>query len=199
MKSALLIRHSDRSEISNGREGLDVLLNDKGRLRARQLGKALCARWQRIRTLSSPVRRCIQTCECLREAFECAESVRTSDVLGMPGPFVFGNTDDSFGLLGTVETVKRLLKGVPICNVRSELEGTKILLEFLRREIQCCTDDTVCVFVSHDAVVVPVIHYFLGEMFDENDWLDFLDGLEFQFGSRGMRVTRFECQNALEG
>ena len=61
MKTAFVIRHSNRDSVKNPLNHAVVLLNAEGEKRAREFGKKLSQEFAKIRLYSSPIQRCIQT------------------------------------------------------------------------------------------------------------------------------------------
>ena len=179
MKTAIVIRHSKRDHIENPSEHVKTLLNDEGIELARNLGKLLAKEFKSIKVYSSPIQRCIQT-------------VQLSNVLGEPGPFIYGDAIESFSKLGTTGVVEAIENGKSLPLIRSEAEGTKILLDFVRRETSSSEGDCVTVFVTHDACIAPVINFFTGEFFSENHWIEFLGGLKIKFNTNGLAVERWK-------
>ena len=192
MKTAIVIRHSKRDHIENPSEHVKTLLNDEGIELARNLGKLLAKEFKSIKVYSSPIQRCIQTGEYMQEAFENSSAVQLSNVLGEPGPFIYGDAIESFSKLGTTGVVEAIENGKSLPLIRSEAEGTKILLDFVRRETSSSEGDCVTVFVTHDACIAPVINFFTGEFFSENHWIEFLGGLKIKFNTNGLAVERWK-------
>ncbi len=190
MKTAFVIRHSNRDSVKNPLNHAVVLLNAEGEKRAREFGKKLSQEFEKIRIFSSPIQRCIQTGKCIQEAFDDDSEVQLSTVLGEPGPYVFGDTAELFVTLGTVGVVEGIEKGTPPPFNRKEEEGAKILLDYLRAETAKSDEDTANVFITHDACIAPVIHCFTGEYFDKNHWIGFLGGLKIQFGEGMLNIKR---------
>ena len=190
MKTAFVIRHSNRDSVKNPLNHAVVLLNAEGEKRAREFGKKLSQEFAKIRIFSSPIQRCIQTGKCIQEAFDDDSEVQLSTVLGEPGPYVFGDTSDLFVTLGTVGVVEGIEKRTPPPFNRKEEEGAKILLDYLRAETAKSDEDTANVFITHDACIAPVIHCFTGEYFDKNHWIEFLGGLKIQFGEGMLNIKR---------
>ncbi|MBO7463495.1 MAG: histidine phosphatase family protein, partial [Bacteroidales bacterium] len=182
MKTAFVIRHSNRDSVTNPKNHAEVLLNAEGEKRAREFGKKLAQEFTKIRIYSSPIQRCIQTAKCIQEAFDDDSEVQLSTVLGEPGPYVFGDTAELFVTLGTVGVVEAIENGTPPPFNRKEEEGAKILLDFLRTETNKSDENTANVFITHDACIAPIIHCFTGEYFNKNHWIEFLGGLKIEFG-----------------
>lgn len=192
MKTAFIIRHSKRDSIANPLEHAKVGLNEEGKILTTELGKRLAKEFKSVKVYSSPVGRCIQTGECIQKAFSDDSRPTESTMLGEPGPFVFGDAIESFVKLGTTGVVEAIENGKTLLLIRSEEEGTKLLLDFVREKTLAENEGTAVVFVTHDACIAPVIHFFTGEFFNENHWIEFLGGLKIQFESDFLNVQRFK-------
>ena len=190
VKNVYVIRHSKRDQIENPQEHKRVLLNEEGILMAQKFGENLTEKYSNVKVYSSPVERCIQTGECILKEFHNQEKLQLSDMLGEPGPFVYGDAWESFKNLGTVGVVECLENGKMLPNISSEEIGTKKLLDFIRKEAEHASSNTVLVFVTHDACVAPVINFLTGEYFCENHWIEFLGGLHLQFKKDMLTIKR---------
>ncbi len=190
MKTALIVRHADRDSVTNPSKHAEVLLNTEGEKRAREFGKRLLNDFAKVRIFSSPIQRCIQTGECIQEAFGDDSKIQISNVLGEPGPFVFGDAIESFVTLGTVGVVERIEKGIPMPFIRKEEEGTKVLLDYLRNETDKSDGQTANVFITHDACIAPAINFLIGELFNQEHWIEFLGGLRIDFDAKSLTIKR---------
>lgn len=83
---ALLLRHSIREEFGAGNIGNNTPITDYGKNIAFELGRFL---GRRLRSLhSSPLLRCVQTAQALREGVGCHLDISEHRFLGDPGIFV---------------------------------------------------------------------------------------------------------------
>ncbi len=180
----LLLRHSDRPPLPPGGGGQRVPLTPYGVRRAAKLGELLHGRVERA--AASTARRCIQTASVVLEAAGQEPSVREHDVLGMNGPFVkeLGLARRFSDQLGMGALVRALISGQELKGMRSLHEGTSILLHLIRMRLGLTRDPSrqaepgVTLFVSHDAIIMPVIATCTGDHF-EGSWLDPLAGAAF--------------------
>lgn len=111
-------------------------------------------------------------------------------MLGEPGPFVFGDAADIFVKLGTAGVVEAMETGESLQYIRKEEEGTKILLDYLRAETEKSDNQTANVFITHDACIAPVIHFLIGEFFNQEHWIEFLGGLRIDFDTNSLTIKR---------
>lgn len=190
MKTAYVIRHSKRDEIIDLKAHDLVLLNDEGKTLARNFGKKLSTQHSRIKIISSPIKRCVQTGECILEAFAEKCVIEKSSILGEPGPFVYGDALGNFLELGTAGVVEALENGIELAYMRSEVEGANLLLNFLKQETNKNLPSTASVFITHDSCIAPFINFLTGEYFDETHWIEFLGGLKIQFQEDILNVER---------
>ncbi len=183
MRTAFLIRHAERNPIINPREHAAELLNEKGKTEATYLGIELSKAFNSIAIYSSPITRCIQTGECIAKAFGDDINIHTSNILGEPGPFVFGDAMDSFESLTTKGVVNSMIKGKRLPFIRSITEGSRILLNFIQKETDQHKNDVAIIFISHDAIVAPFINFLTNEEFNQSHWIEFLGGIKILFNS----------------
>ncbi len=73
------------------------------------------------------------------------------------------------------------LAGKPCSFLRSVDDGARLVLECVRE--LCSARGGIGVFISHDAIVMPVIAWATGERFD-GSWLEPLDGIVIE-GMKG--------------
>ena len=190
MKTAFVIRHSERDSVKDPLKHAEVVLNENGMRIAHEFGENLSKSFSKVRVFSSPIERCIQTGKCIQAAFDDNSEIQISDVLGEPGPFVFGDAMESFVMFGTVGVVERIEKGTSMPFIRKEEEGTKVLLDYLRSETEKSDEATANVFITHDACIAPVINFLTGEVFDKNHWIEFLGGLKIQYDKDLINIKR---------
>lgn len=183
MGIAFLIRHAERNQITNSKEHSTVLLNEKGRTEAIKFGIELSKIFSTIILYSSPIYRCIQTGECIAQAFGDNINIHTSNILGEPGPFVFGDAMNSFESLTTKGVVDSMIKGKQLPFIRSIYEGSKTLLDFIQKETHKYKSNVPVIFVSHDAIVAPFINFLTNEEFNQSHWIEFLGGIKILFNS----------------
>ena len=190
MKTAFVIRHSERDSVKDPLKHAEVVLNEEGKRIAYEFGKNLSKTFPKVRVLSSPIERCIQTGKCIQAAFDGDSEIQISNMLGEPGPFVFGDAADIFVKLGTAGVVEAMETGESLQYIRKEEEGTKILLDYLRAETEKSDNQTANVFITHDACIAPVIHFLIGEFFNQEHWIEFLGGLRIDFDTNSLTIKR---------
>lgn len=177
---AVLVRHAERFEIPAGQDGREVALTEAGRAQARRLGERLSpwkARWAEV----SPLPRCVDT------AAEAGLHGATNHLLGAPGPYVVDRVagGQAFRTHGTEHVVRSLIGGTDWPFMRSVEGGARLLLADIRDRLEDRTG--LGLFVSHDAIVMPVVAWATGEPFAE-DWLSPLDGLVLEPTPTGLRA-----------
>ncbi len=177
----LLMRHSIRGPLPKS-GGDEVPLTDEGRNLARQFGGQI-ARAEPPCLLasvhSSPVLRCRQTAQ---EIMNGADRVFPPDpmpCLSLPGIFLLdsGAAVNAWRELGGDEVLRRMSLEVPLplpgmTPVESAVAA--VLIQMFSK-----TDNLpgLHVFVTHDAIVLPVAARLLGQELSMKDWPAFLDGI----------------------
>ncbi len=184
MGIAFLIRHSERNHIINPREHTAELLNEKGKKEAINRGIKLSKIFNSIVIYSSPINRCIQTGECIAQSFGNDINIHKSNILGEPGPFVFGDAMETFESLTTKGVVDSMIKRKQLPFIRSIDEGSKILLDFIQKETNRYDSNAAVIFISHDAIIAPFINFLTHEKFNQSHWIEFLGGIKISFNSK---------------
>lgn len=178
-KLCLIIRHSERNHIPKGKHDIETLLNEKGMQRAKEFGKILKP-FENIKIISSPVERCKETAKYILEGFgNRGKEILLSNVLGEPGPYVYdGKIAVNYFINQSVyEVVKRQQNGEILNGICPIEKGSKILFDFAVNEFQKIDNKAILILVTHDAIVAPFVNFYFKEWFDENNWVDFLDGV----------------------
>lgn len=188
--NAIVIRHSDRDKMDIGQT--EQPLNTEGIIHAEKLGTELMG-FADYAFYSSPVDRCQQTVEYIqRGIFQGSEKKQNtlSSLLGKPGVFVIDRKNNAFLTLSCREVVVKQLSHEKQYGIRDTVEGAKLLIDYIVGEMEKATDGCLLVFVTHDAIVAPVIFELTGEMFGYENWPEFSDGFIIEQNTDGYKVIR---------
>lgn len=175
---ALIIRHADRAGELNQIVSREEGLNQVGRERSVALGSYL-TRFSEIRSYSSPIGRCIETCELVSKGFGNAPKPEPTEFLGMSAPFM---TDPKgayvkmreIGLLGFIDAyVHDSLDRRLVLPCR---EGTEMMFNYAIERIRGMKGG-VGIFVTHDMIITPAMSYYFGYDFKGKGLAPFLDGI----------------------
>lgn len=172
---AVLLRHSVRDEIPPGADGDDVPITDAGVRIARGLGEQIGDRLAGIR--ASPLRRCIQTGEAIRETAGVDCRIAGDTMLGGPGAYVADaeQSETAIDELGAREVMRRLVDGDEMPGWHHGLSATRRLAGHMIAHSN--SDRGLHLFVSHRLLVAVSGALALDdELTDEHD-PHFLDGL----------------------
>ncbi len=184
---ALMLRHAERPEIPTGGFGYDLPLTEEGYRQASEIGGMLGGRLGELATRAVP--RCVHTAQAIREGASARVPIKTDWRLGDPGVWVMDGDviGDVFLTLGPQEVVRRHLSARRVPGLRAIDEGTRILLDWLLRGQE--EEDCVDIFVSHDAVIAPLLGHLL--MTDNVDaiWPDFLEGVLLASTDEGIELV----------
>ena len=175
--NALLLRHAERDKMDIGQ--IEQRLNEAGIKNATILGAQLRG-FVDYRFFSSPVDRCIQTVECLQMGIFGNREEKPnshSDLLGRPGVFVVDRKNNAFRTSNCKDVVICQIAHKNLEGIRGSIEGTRILIDFVIEQMKLATPGSLLVFVTHDAIVAPVIFELTGEQFDHDHWPDYSDGI----------------------
>lgn len=177
--NALVIRHSDRDAMQQWQ--IEQPLNDEGKKHAEELGEKLRG-FKNYEFFSSSVDRCQETVAFMQKGiFGKQEKPNTfSEILGRPGVFVVDRKNNAFKTLSCRKVVTAQIAHETLDGIRNTVEGSKIFVDFVIEKMKSAQKETLLVFVTHDAIIAPVIFELTGEVFGHNspseNWPDFSDG-----------------------
>lgn len=174
--NALIIRHSDRDNMDMGQ--IEQPLNAQGIIHAQKLGYKLQG-FENYVFFSSPVDRCQQTVEYIQEGIFLGKGKKQnnlSEYLGKPGVFIIDRTNNAFHVLSCRKVVVKQIAHENLNGIRSSVEGTKLFVDFVIAQMNIVPQGTLLVFVTHDAIIAPIIFELTGEKFGYDNWPDFSDG-----------------------
>ncbi len=170
----LFLRHGNRDKIPDGEFGNEIELNETGLLRSKEYGIQI-RHLQVNRIFSSPVRRCIQTAEKIKEGLHKDVPIILSTLLGEPGMFVDDGSlaGASYLELGNHNTYYSLLEGKSIPGFRSLQEGADLFNTFIRQQDQ---EAGINLYVSHDMIIALYAYTCFGKRYTFEDWVKYLEG-----------------------
>ncbi len=158
---ALLLRHSVRDRLPPGDAGNAQPITDIGRRLARDLGGLL---GERLRTLhTSPLLRCVQTAEALREGAAASCAIATDQLLGDPGVYVIDGRRawTNWERLGHEGVIRHLVtESDPLPGMARPDEAARFLVQHMLAiagEV-----GGIHVFVTHDSLVTATAARLLG-------------------------------------
>ena len=175
LPASLLLRHADREPILPGDLGDQCQLTELGLRRAEALGLLLCGLLD-PRARTSPLPRCVDTVRAAGRGAGDELVPAVDPLLGEPGAYVFDGqlAGPLFLERGTHAVVWDLVDGVALPGIRTCGDGARILFDSLCSQ---ASDIRGCrLHVSHDAIVVPFLHWATSGAFPARDWLSPLDG-----------------------
>lgn len=172
---AVLIRHGERYAISEGSFGLDALLTPEGMSTAVKFGRAI-ARYPVMRIYSSPIKRCVQTAECIMHGLQRNVGISSEDNLGNPGfhvsnALIAGVHFMRYGAIGVFEkfAAGEVLPGV--ANLSCLQKGALHWLD------ERCYGNGLFVYVTHDSLIAHFAYANNLRGYSRGLWVDYLDGI----------------------
>lgn len=173
--NAIVIRHAEREKMDIGQ--VEQPLNEIGIKHSMELGEKLKG-FNKYYFFSSPVGRCQQTVEYIQIGlFGCVKESNTlSPLLGKPGVFVVDRKNNAFLTQSCKKVVIKQIEREPLEGIRGIDEGTNMLTNSIIAQSNIAEDGSLLIFVTHDAIIAPVIFDLTSEKFDYEHWPDFLDG-----------------------
>ena len=185
---ALLLRHSVRGDLPPGDAGYTLPITDIGRKLARKFGAIL---GDGLRTLhASPIVRCVQTAEVLRDSAGAECPIVRDHRLGDPGVYVLDNkrAGQVWADRGHESVMARLTSGnVPLPGLARADEAAR----FLVQHMLAATNDTpgIHVFVTHDSLVTATAARLLKRPLGKDDWPWYLEGAFFWRSEDGLHTA----------
>ncbi len=184
----LLLRHSVRGHLPPGDAGYTLPITDIGRKLARKFGAIL---GDRLRTLhTSPILRCVQTAEVLRDGAATECTVVRDRLLGDPGVYVLDNkrAGQVWAERGHESVMAHLVSGtVPLPGLARADEAAR----FLVQHMFAAANDTpgIHIFVTHDSLVTATAARLLKRPLGKDDWPWYLEGLFFWREEDGLHTA----------
>ena len=176
---AVLIRHGERYAIPEGSFGLDALLTPGGMSAAVGFGRAI-ARYPVMHIYTSPIKRCVQTAECIMRGLQRNVGISCEDNLGNPGFHVSnaqiaGEHFMRYGAIGVFEqfAADEDIPGIaPMSYLRNEA------LNWIDNK---CEENGLFFFVTHDSLITHFSHANNLRRYSRESWVDYLDGIVVTF------------------
>jgi hypothetical protein len=168
---AVLMRHAERPE-SSELPGTEVELTKRGRDESFELGRLLGVRVRRI--AHSPVLRCRQTAEAILAGSGASAERVLDDRLGGPGLFIEDESSAAatFAALGVPAVLRSLMAGRKLPGMVSPEAGCKAMVEHLLGV--CDRPSGLYLFITHDALLAPMLGRLFGRETELPDYLDAL-------------------------
>ena len=189
--NALVIRHADRDAMRQWQ--IEQPLNEIGMRNAVAFGQELRG-FSNYAFFSSPVDRCRQTIECIQTGVFAGQRTAEcglSEILGKPGPFVVDRMNNEFKINPSCrEVVIAQIAHCKLLGIRRTEEGAKMFMDYVTEQMNSVPNGTLLIFVTHDAIIAPVIFELTGERFDYDNWPDFLDGFVVEKHGEDFKVMR---------
>ena len=175
---ALLLRHAIREEFAAGDMGNNIPITEDGKNLAFELGRFL---GERLRALhSSPLLRCVQTAEALREGAGVDADISVNRLLGDPGVFVVNaalawSNWEALGNEGVMRHLAAEDYALP------GMADPDVAAQELVRYMLSVMDGVpgVHVFVTHDTILGPVVARFFSQNHEVCKGPLFLEGALF--------------------
>lgn len=175
---ALLLRHSIREEFAAGDIGNNIPITVDGKNLAFELGRFL---GERLRTLhSSPLLRCVQTAEALREGAGVDADISGNRLLGDPGIFVVNAALawSNWEALGNEGVMRHLAaEDYALPGMADPDAAAQELVRYMLSVMDGAPG--VHVFVTHDTILGPVVARLFSQNYEVCKGPLFLEGALF--------------------
>lgn len=181
----VLLRHSVRDHLPPGDAGDTLPITDVGRRLARELGALLRGRLRTLRT--SPLVRCIQTAEALRDGAGVDLSISADRLLGAPGVYVIDGRRAwaNWERLGNAGVMRHLMsEAEALPEMARPDEAARFLVHHMLAA--AAKEPGIHVFVTHDSLVATTAARLLGHPLGLDDWPGYLEGAFFWRDETGL-------------
>ena len=190
----LLLRHSVRGPLPLGDAGNHVPITEAGWGIARELGRTLGCRLKSLH--SSPVPRCLQTAQALKEGANVCTDITENRLLGDPGVYVLDGRAawNNWETLGHEEVMRHLVsESDSLPGMARPDEAAR----FLAYRMLTLAGDTpgLHVFVTHDSLITPTVARLQGVHHCRSDWPWYLEGALFWWGAEGVHIAYRERES----
>lgn len=194
----LLLRHSVREDLPPDDVGYSLPITGIGSQLARELGTILHGRLKSLH--SSPLLRCTQTAEAIRDGASSSVPVKPDRCLGDPSVFVLDGKIawSNWERLGHEGVMSHLV------NEKDALPGMARPDEaarFLVRHMFAAAQDEpgIHVFVTHDSVVTATVARLIDRPLGPTAWPWYLEGAFFWQDEKGTSVAYREYESCRSG
>lgn len=183
-----MVRHAERFPINNMANALNILLTSKGKQDAYLLGQNL-SRYSPFSIYHSPVPRCKETADSIREGIVNAHQKATMDgfLLDLGGPYITGNWDvivNSIEKMGHGVFVRKWFNNeLPDDMIMSLPEAAHVQLMILVNQLRSHSNSTIN--VTHDWNIMIMREYYFNLRHEEIGDPDYLDGV-YAFFRKGI-------------
>lgn len=173
---SILLRHAERPNIKDGDTGLLLDITEFGKIKSIELGTEISKYFEINKIYSSPLLRCVNTAININIGNSKKEKeIIKTNILGEPGLYVNDryNAGLEFKRRGTHNLVRDYINGEVILGMNNLNEANR---SFYNKIIELSQDNKYNVFVSHDAIIIPLVKYLLDYDFSDY-WLNYLSGI----------------------
>jgi len=181
-RAILIIRHGEKVPPTEDDPFKDVKLTEGGKHNSFRLGEEIRHMVSDCKILSSPLKRCTQTAENIVKGYGAKNcTMETSPMLGGPGPYVEDEVLAGETYLGiasqnrNVELIEMQLQHRSLPGFRSIEEGSRLLMGYI---LGRCDID-VCIAITHDTIILPLIGFLCEELEEMEKRIDYLNGILF--------------------
>jgi len=178
-RATILIRHSERNKIPRGEFGTHYMLTENGVRMAEEFGTKL-SEYGIVKIYTSPIPRCVQTAELLKQGIGKPLEIIQDHHLGDPG-FHVSDEDKagkyylSYGAKGVFE---KFIAGGKLEGINSVDYLRTTAMDWLKLKT---TERGITIFVTHDALIANFAYANGIKTYSRENWVEFLDGIVLKF------------------
>lgn len=194
---AMLVRHSVRPALPPGDAAHAVPITEVGVRLARRMGELLGPRLRSVRT--SPLLRCVQTAEAVRQGSGADVAIKRDRLLGDPGVYVLddvraGRLWKELGHEGVMANLVANDEALPGMAV-PEL-AARFLVQHM---LAAAPEPGLHLFVTHDSLVTATAARLLGEPLGRDAWPWYLEAAFFWRAGGALKVAYRSHRTRIDG
>jgi len=191
----VLLRHSVRPPLPPVGDDFSLPITETGVALSRELGSRLTPNLRSLH--ASPLTRCVQTAEALREGATSSAQVRLDRLLGNPGAFVLDDrvAGDIWKSRGHEWVMLHLMNDLPpLPGMAVPQPAARFLVQHMLEA--AVGDPGTHVFVTHDSVIVAAVAQLLRTPIPSDEWPWYLEAACFWRDGDGVQVRYRERAGA---
>lgn len=169
------IRHGERNPIPRGEFGHEVTLNGAGIAAAVEFGVELGD--LRVEALyASPILRCVQTAELIREGLGRDVPIFKREELGFPGLHILNAESAGQELMkrGMRPLYDDYVQNREIAGFSDKPRLKNALLRFFRETAE--KNRGISLYITHDLLIALFENACFNKIYGADEWVDYLDG-----------------------
>lgn len=175
----LILRHAEKYVVDDFRLDSQQKITPAGALDAKAIGKSLGSCFSKVNNIkSSPIDRCGQTADAIKDGLEFSGEIQVMDVLNADGVYVqdvnlakanFINNNNPIGVF------RKMLDGDVVGGMNNVEHATAVLLQALLNDLNEIKSPAL--YITHDSILALFVGTLLRCNFTQENWFGYLEGI----------------------